>query len=302
MTLQQNPPSNNTNAAARLYPKQSFLDARNRNTYPHPGTPGERSEHQTSYVEDYSLSGAPKLYPRLETLNSPRALRLADVKETQFAPSYEPNGAYHPNGGTQHAAYRRPSYSNDTILSTFLQNIFTAAKDTLGTSSHSATFGNSSSSTSFSLPATEDGLLNAIRSPTLPSASTVGFVGLCSLWYLTSALSSNTGKAILTRFRYPVTLTFVQFAFVAGYCVVILGVRERIGGMRAGKHASFATAGGWGIKKPSRVMFQGTLMMSLFQIAGHVFSSMAIARVPVSTVHTIKVRLRSLLLFSGGYS
>lgn len=31
-------------------------------------------------------------------------------------------------------------------------------------------------------------------------------------------------------------------------------------------------------------------MMSFFQIAGHVFSSMAIARVPVSTVHTIKVR------------
>ena len=167
------------------------------------------------------------------------------------------------------------------------------AKDTIHThapASHSATFGNSSSSSSFSHAATEDGLLSAIRSPTLPSASTVGFVALCSLWYMSSALSSNTGKAILTRFRYPVTLTIVQFAFVAWYCVVILGVRERIGGIRAGKHTSFATAAGWGIKKPSRVMFQGTFVMSLFQIAGHVFSSMAIARVPVSTVHTIKVR------------
>ncbi|GAA6055088.1 hypothetical protein JCM3770_001789 [Rhodotorula araucariae] len=129
----------------------------------------------------------------------------------------------------------------------------------------------------------------------LPSKSTAGFIFLCCLWYLSSAFSSNTGKSILTRFRYPVTLTFVQFAFVAGYCVVILFLRERVAG--ASGHASgglsrrrgsVSTMGGWGIRKPSRHMFHGTFMMSLFQIAGHVFSSMAIARVPVSTVHTIK--------------
>lgn len=51
------------------------------------------------------------------------------------------------------------------------------------------------------------------------------------------------------------------------------------------------TLQGWGVRKPTKNMFHGTFMMSLFQIAGHVFSSMAIARVPVSTVHTIKVRL-----------
>lgn len=68
-----------------------------------------------------------------------------------------------------------------------------------------------------------------------------------------------------------------------------------------GRRGSLGTTEGWGIKKPSKNMFQGTFMMSLFQIAGHVFSSMAIARVPVSTVHTIKVRfplsLPSLSLF-----
>ncbi|GAA5876702.1 hypothetical protein JCM3774_005919 [Rhodotorula dairenensis] len=143
----------------------------------------------------------------------------------------------------------------------------------------------------------------------LPSSSTLGFVSLCCLWYLSSAFSSNTGKSILTRFRYPVTLTFVQFAFVAGYCVVILALRERIGAAASHHHQQYAkapngtsngglsnrrrrssisTLGGWGIRKPSKHMFHGTLMMSLFQIAGHVFSSMAIARVPVSTVHTIK--------------
>ncbi|GAA5845453.1 hypothetical protein JCM3766R1_006559 [Sporobolomyces carnicolor] len=146
---------------------------------------------------------------------------------------------------------------------------------------------------------------------TVPAPSTVGFVALCCLWYLSSALSSNTGKSILTRFRYPVTLTFVQFAFVAWYSLVVLVVRARIahwritttnnspsttkGGQR--RRSSFGQAAatainntlrGWGVRKPTRSMFHGTFTMSLFQIAGHVFSSMAIARVPVSTVHTIK--------------
>jgi solute carrier family 35 protein E1 len=54
------------------------------------------------------------------------------------------------------------------------------------------------------------------------------------------------------------------------------------------------TLQGWGVRRPTKNMFHGTFMMSLFQIAGHVFSSMAIARVPVSTVHTIKVSFRLL--------
>ncbi|GAA6063940.1 hypothetical protein JCM10212_002138 [Sporobolomyces blumeae] len=129
----------------------------------------------------------------------------------------------------------------------------------------------------------------------VPSASTVGFVLLCCLWYLSSALSSNTGKSILTRFRYPVTLTFVQFAFVAGYSFVVLALRQQVGGPSGAasggltrRRGSMNTLAGLGIRKPTRSMFHGTFMMSLFQIAGHVFSSMAIARVPVSTVHTIK--------------
>lgn len=136
----------------------------------------------------------------------------------------------------------------------------------------------------------------------------IGFIALCTLWYISSALSSNTGKAILTRFRYPVTLTFVQFAFVAGYSVLFLAVRERFNSRGSGSgsrkggaggissNAAAAAGGGvWsvvaraGIRMPSKGMLKGTFVMSLFQISGHVFSSMAIARVPVSTVHTIKV-------------
>ncbi|EMD39159.1 hypothetical protein CERSUDRAFT_47633 [Gelatoporia subvermispora B] len=106
----------------------------------------------------------------------------------------------------------------------------------------------------------------------MPSAATLRFILLCSLWYTSSALSSNTGKAILTRFRYPVTLTFVQFGFVAGYCLLFMSPLVR-----------FST-----FRRPTKAILQSTLPMGIFQVGGHIFSSMAISRIPVSTTHTIK--------------
>ncbi|KAI0060730.1 TPT-domain-containing protein [Artomyces pyxidatus] len=108
--------------------------------------------------------------------------------------------------------------------------------------------------------------------PVVPSATTLRFVLLCGLWYASSALSSNTGKAIMNQFRYPVTLTFVQFGFVAGYCLLFMSPVVRFSRLR----------------KPSRAIFKDTLPMGLFQVGGHIFSSMAISRIPVSTTHTIK--------------
>ncbi|KAG9128560.1 suppressor of loss of ypt1 [Ceratobasidium sp. 392] len=106
----------------------------------------------------------------------------------------------------------------------------------------------------------------------VPSTSTQRFLALCSLWYLTSALSSNTGKSIMMQFRYPVTLTFVQFAFVSGYCAILMHPRFGMSTLRT----------------PTRAIIRSTLPMAAFQVGGHIFSSMAISRVPVSTVHTIK--------------
>jgi solute carrier family 35, member E1 len=108
--------------------------------------------------------------------------------------------------------------------------------------------------------------------PELPT-STVRFILLCSLWYMSSAMSSNTGKAILNHFRYPVTLTFVQFGFVAGYCLLFMSPVVRISKLR----------------RPTTVIIRNTAPMAVFQVGGHIFSSFAIARIPVSTVHTIKV-------------
>ncbi|GAA5993111.1 hypothetical protein JCM5350_007222 [Sporobolomyces pararoseus] len=221
-----------------------------------------------------------------------------------------------------------PAHSHEQgTLSTLLTQVYRSAITTFSpsSSSNSQPFANIDSSSSSSLlnklrPSSSPHLSSSSpRTPstttattsaklTVPSASTVGFILLCCLWYLSSALSSNTGKSILTRFRYPVTLTFVQFAFVAGYSLLVLAVRNQLTQFRlhrsrtsggvgsksrrssfgAGAVSSMNTLQGWGVRKPSKHMFNGTLMMSLFQIAGHVFSSMAIARVPVSTVHTIK--------------
>lgn len=110
--------------------------------------------------------------------------------------------------------------------------------------------------------------------PVLPSLATVRFVLLCSLWYFSSALSSNTGKVILNNFRFPVTLTIIQFFFVAFYCW--LASRRRLGW--TGR-----------LRDPTQAIVRNTMPMACFQVGGHIFSSMAISRVPVSTVHTIKV-------------
>jgi len=114
---------------------------------------------------------------------------------------------------------------------------------------------------------------NPFRVPTFtfPAVDTIRFVGLCTLWYASSALSSNTGKVILNRFRYPVTLTIVQFFFVAFYCIIL----GHLGWTR--------------LRTPTRAILQGVLPMAAFQVGGHIFGSLAISRVPVSTVHTIKV-------------
>lgn len=108
----------------------------------------------------------------------------------------------------------------------------------------------------------------------LPSIQTVRFVFLCILWYASSAVSSNTGKVILNNFKFPVTLTIVQFAFVAALCW--LGSRRQLNWTSR-------------LRSPTRSILRHTMPMAAFQVGGHIFSSLAISRVPVSTVHTIKV-------------
>jgi len=77
----------------------------------------------------------------------------------------------------------------------------------------------------------------------------------------------------MTQFRYPVTLTFVQFGFVGLYCLLFMSPVIRFSRLR----------------KPTISILKNALPMGMFQVGGHMCSSMAISRIPVSTVHTIKV-------------
>lgn len=126
----------------------------------------------------------------------------------------------------------------------------------------------------------EKGWRDASRSSTangalmvMPAPATLRFVLLCCLWYTSSALSSNTGKSIMLIFKFPVTLTFVQFGFIASYCLLLAS--PLVGLTR--------------LRRPSIAVLRSTIPMAAFQVGGHIFSSFAISRIPVSTVHTIKV-------------
>ncbi|KDN53246.1 TPT-domain-containing protein [Tilletiaria anomala UBC 951] len=158
----------------------------------------------------------------------------------------------------------------------------------------------------YSVPFRRDGGNSGFLS-LFPSRSTLYFIANCLAWYLSSALSSNTSKALLSApkhvmtshpndvlesgrhgqalhppdsssapFPYPISLTFVQFLFVHGFCYICTS--ERLLGKRTmGK-----------VMPPAKERILEVGQLSLFTVIGHALSSLAISRVPVSTVHTIK--------------
>ena len=100
---------------------------------------------------------------------------------------------------------------------------------------------------------------------------------------MSSALTNTSSKSILNAFPKPVTLTLIQFAFVAFWCIFFAYLAHLFPYLRiaipALKH---------GIVLPSRRVIKTTLPLALFQIGGHILSSTATSKIPVSLVHTIK--------------
>ncbi|KAI9184107.1 hypothetical protein H9P43_003160 [Blastocladiella emersonii ATCC 22665] len=93
---------------------------------------------------------------------------------------------------------------------------------------------------------------------------------LCLGWYAASALTNNAKKQILLSFPYPVTLTLAQFASVAVLC-------------------QLGHARGWFTLRPLDGAVVRTMApLAVFQLGGHMCASMAMARVPVAFVHTVK--------------
>ncbi|KAJ3109426.1 suppressor of loss of ypt1 [Phlyctochytrium planicorne] len=102
--------------------------------------------------------------------------------------------------------------------------------------------------------------------------SWIRFIVLCFAWYSSSAITNNVGKQMLGIFNYPVSLTYFQFGIVAILCFISSKSSSRFGK----------------IQRPTYEILRTTAPLSIFQILGHVFSSMAISRVSVSFAHTIK--------------
>ncbi|PYH98348.1 TPT-domain-containing protein [Aspergillus ellipticus CBS 707.79] len=129
-----------------------------------------------------------------------------------------------------------------------------------------------------SVSANAQELAEALRAPV-----SYKLIILCLIWYTTSALTNTSSKSILNALPKPITLTVVQFAFVAFWCLVLSYLSITLPWLResipALKH---------GIRPPSRAVVMTTLPLAMFQLAGHILSSMATSQIPVSLVHTIK--------------
>lgn len=100
---------------------------------------------------------------------------------------------------------------------------------------------------------------------------------------MTSIFSNASSKAILTAFRYPITLTVVQFAFVSSWCILSSHLARAFPSLQRAVPALK-----YSIRKPSRELIMVTLPLTAFQIGGHILNSDAMSRIPVSLVHTIK--------------
>ena len=100
---------------------------------------------------------------------------------------------------------------------------------------------------------------------------------------MSSALTNTSSKSILNAFPKPITLTIIQFAFVSAWCVLFAFLAHLFPRLRTTVPALKN-----GIRYPSRDVIATTLPLALFQIGGHILSSTATERIPVSLVHTIK--------------
>jgi solute carrier family 35 protein E1 len=100
---------------------------------------------------------------------------------------------------------------------------------------------------------------------------------------MTSALTNTSSKSILNALPKPVTLTLIQFAFVSIWCLLLAYLSILFPAL---KRAVPALRNG--ILHPSREVITTALPLAIFQLAGHILSSMATSQIPVSLVHTIK--------------
>ena len=96
-------------------------------------------------------------------------------------------------------------------------------------------------------------------------------------------MTNTSSKSILNAFPKPITLTIIQFAFVSGWCLFLAWLARLFPRLKTAIPALRN-----GIRYPTREVISTTLPLALFQIGGHILSSTATEKIPVSLVHTIK--------------
>ncbi|KAJ5577768.1 uncharacterized protein N7459_006732 [Penicillium hispanicum] len=129
-----------------------------------------------------------------------------------------------------------------------------------------------------SMSANAQELAEALRAPV-----SYRLIVLCLIWYFTSALTNTSSKSILNALPMPITLTIVQFAFVSFWCLLLVYLSTVVPWLRQSVPILK-----YGIRYPSRDVISTALPLAVFQLAGHILSSMATSQIPVSLVHTIK--------------
>lgn len=119
-------------------------------------------------------------------------------------------------------------------------------------------------------------------------------ISLCALWYISSIISSNLSKAILRNFRYPVTLTEIQFFVASFLCLLTFNIVHRnksfaqlfpLGTFPAQINTNVSL---YDTIKPTRLILVQTIPMGMFQFVGHITSHNATSLISVAMVHTVK--------------
>ncbi|KAL3459875.1 triose-phosphate transporter family-domain-containing protein [Aspergillus heterothallicus] len=129
-----------------------------------------------------------------------------------------------------------------------------------------------------SVSANAQDLAQALKAPV-----SYKLIVLCLVWYTTSALTNTSSKSILNALPKPITLTIVQFAFVSLWCLFLSYISRVLPWLKTSIPALKND-----IRPPSREVIMTALPLAVFQLAGHILSSMATSQIPVSLVHTIK--------------
>ena len=106
---------------------------------------------------------------------------------------------------------------------------------------------------------------------------------LCIAWYMTSALTNTSSKSILNAFPKPATLTIIQFASVFFWCLILASLATAFPSLKRSVPALRN-----GLRRPSWDVVYTAFPLSIFQLLGHLLSSYATSKIPVSLVHTIK--------------